>query len=144
MTGSQSPTPGGSAGPLRSWRNWLPVYLAALAAVAVGVALRAALTPAIGGTALPFITLFPTVFIVATVGGLGPTLLATAVGTIAALYFFIYPIGSLALIDPIAQLGVLLFGVSGVAAGLLGESRLRAGRRARAALEVAKEEMARA
>jgi two-component system cell cycle sensor histidine kinase/response regulator CckA len=143
MTGLRRPLPGGFPGPLRSWRNRLPLHLVALAAVAGAVALRAALTPAIG-TALPFITLFPAVFIVATVGGLGPTLLATLVGVIMALYLFIDPVGSLALQDPIAQLGVLLFSASGVAAGCLGESRLRANRQARAAVAVANEEMARA
>jgi two-component system, cell cycle sensor histidine kinase and response regulator CckA len=114
-----------------------------MVAVAVAVAVRAVLTPELG-TALPFITLFPAIFIVATVGGMGPTLLATVLGTTAALYLFIDPIESLALKDPIAQLGVGLFGLSGVASGWLGESRLRANRRARAALEAAEEEKARA
>ena len=142
MTGLRS-SGGSSADPLSSWRRRLPAYLVALAAVAVAVAVRAALTPLIG-VALPFITLFPTIFVVASIGGLGPTVLATVVGTITALYLFIEPIGSLALADPIAQLGAALFGVTGIATGWLGESRLLASRKARAALEVAEREKARA
>jgi PAS domain S-box-containing protein len=143
MTGLLYPKTGGSPGPLRSWRRLLPAYLVAVAAVAVAVAVRAALMPALG-TTLPFITLFPTIFVVAFVGGLGPTLLATVLGTLAALYLFIEPLQSLALTDPIARLGVLLFGASGLATAWLGESRLRATRKARAALGVAEREMARA
>lgn len=143
MTGLLHSSTGGSPGPLRSWRKRLPAYAVAVVAVAVAVGVRAALTPALG-TALPFITLFPAVFIVATVGGFAPTLLATILSTITALYLFIDPMGSLILKDPIAQLGVLLFSLSGLAAGWLGESRLKASRRARAALEEANRERARA
>ena len=143
MTGLFHPPTSASSGSLRPWRRWLPVYLLAVAAVAVAVAIRAVLTPALG-TALPFITLFPAIFIIATVGGLRPTLLATVLGVLSALYLFIDPVGSLALNDPISRLGVLLFSTSGVAAGLLGESRLRAGRRARAAVDVAEQERVRA
>jgi PAS domain S-box-containing protein len=53
-------------------------------------------------------------------------------------------VGSLALKDPIAQLGATLFVVSGVMAGWLGESRLRATRKAQAAREAAEREAARA
>jgi PAS domain S-box-containing protein len=101
------------------------------------------LSPTIG-VALPFITLFPAIFIVAYFAGFGPTLLATLVGTLGALYLFIEPLRSLALNDPIAQLGVALFGLTGVATGWIGESRLRASRGARAVLEVAERETARA
>ena len=143
MTGSRHPTPGGPPDRLRSWRRRLPAYVAAIVAVAVAVAARAVLTPALG-TALPFITLFPALFIVASIGGLAPTLLATFLGTIAALYFFIDPVHSLALAEPVAHLGVALFALSGLASGWLGESRLEANRRARTALESAEREKARA
>jgi two-component system, cell cycle sensor histidine kinase and response regulator CckA len=118
-------------------------YGAAVVAVALALALRSALTPTLG-SALPFITLFPAIFLAAYLGGLGPTLLATLLGAATALYLFIEPRSSLALTDPVAQLGVALFGLSGVAAGWLGEARLRAHRSTIDALATAEREAARA
>ena len=75
---------------------------------------------------------------------MGPTLVATLLGTIAALYFFMEPIGSLVLKDPIAQLG------AGVVWPLRGGKWMDGGvpsssvRKARAALDSAEEEKARA
>jgi two-component system cell cycle sensor histidine kinase/response regulator CckA len=131
------------ARPLSSWRDRLPPYVLAVAAVALAVALRSALNPLIG-TALPFITLFPAVFLVAYVGGLGPTLLATLLGTPAALYLFIEPQHSFSLAHPVAQLGAALFAFSGLTVGALGEARLSAYRRTKAAVSIAEREAARA
>jgi two-component system cell cycle sensor histidine kinase/response regulator CckA len=117
-------------------------YIWAIIATGLGIALRVLLMPALGRT-LPFITLFPAIFIVAYVGGLGPTVLATFLGALAALYLVIEP-HSLSLADPVAQLGTTLFAVSGIATGLLGEARLRAHRRASVAALNAETETARA
>lgn len=127
----------------RTWIQRLTPYLWAVLATAFAVTLRASLTSAIG-PALPFITLFPAIFVTAYLGGLGPTLVATFLGIIAALYWFIEPLHAFSLADPVAQLGVGLFGASGVAVGWLGEARLRAHRSARWAAEVAQREAARA
>ena len=125
------------------WFKRLRPYLWAAIATAVAVALRAALTPVIG-SALPFITLFPAIFVTAYIGGFGPTLLVGACGILASLYWFIEPVGSFSLANPVAQLGVALFGLSGIAIGGLGEARVRAQRNARESLLAAEREAARA
>jgi len=87
-------------------------------------ALRISLSPILGQE-FPFITLFPAVFFAAWAGGLGPALLATGTGAIIALHFF-FPT-AVSVSDPVsaAQLGAALFVLTGIAAGVLGESRLR-------------------
>ncbi|HJR16000.1 MAG TPA: PAS domain S-box protein, partial [Gemmatimonadales bacterium] len=102
----------------------MSAYVIALGAIVVMAGLRILLTPVLGD-ALPFITLFPAVFLAAWAGGLGPALLAAATGTMAALYLF-FPAAFSLHLDPVAQLGAALFVLTGIAAGLLGESRLRA------------------
>jgi two-component system, cell cycle sensor histidine kinase and response regulator CckA len=95
------------------------------------------LTPTLGSE-LPFITLFPAVFFVAWAGGFGPALVATVTGVTAALYLFFPPALSISLSDPVGQLGSALFVLTGTAAALLGESRLRAQARARIAADLAR------
>ena len=112
-------------------------YVLALAATLFMVAVRWLLTPILGPE-LPFITLFPTVFFVAWVGGFGPALVATATGATAGLYLFFPHSLLVSLSDPVAQLGAALFILTGVAAGFLGESRIQAEARAKAAAETAK------
>jgi two-component system, cell cycle sensor histidine kinase and response regulator CckA len=138
-----SPSQTAAAGQQSSRTATLASYLWALTAVALGVWLRWMLASTLG-TTLPFITLFPAIFISAYVGGLGPTLLATFLSILAALYLFIEPLGSLSLSDPVAQLGALLFGASGVGIGWLGEARLTAHRQAEIAARSAAIEAARA
>jgi two-component system cell cycle sensor histidine kinase/response regulator CckA len=118
-------------------------YLWAVAAVSIGVVLRMLLAPVLG-TSLPFITLFPAVFVAGFLGGLGPTLVATLLGIVLAVLLFIEPRFGLTLMDPVAQIGGALFVVSGVLTGLLGEGRLRAVRRAMGAAQIAVDEAARA
>ena len=111
-------------------------YVLALAATLLMVMVRWLLTPILG-LELPFVTLFPTVFLVAWLGGLGPALVATATGVTAALYLFFPHSLLVSLSEPVAQLGAGLFILTGVAAGFLGESRIRAQGRAGAAAETA-------
>src|SRR4051812_29022878 len=118
-TGSPSDLPQGPT----SLEERLRPYAWAIIATLAGVALREVLNPVLG-TALPFITVFPAVFIAAYFGGLGPTLLATVLSVIAAAYLFIEPRFALVLSDPVAQLGITLFLLSGLLVGWIGESRL--------------------
>src|SRR3954464_5205127 len=122
-TSSPSDLPQGTS----SLEERLRPYAWAILATLAAVALREALNPVLG-TNLPFITVFPAVFIAAYFGGLGPTLLATALSVLAALYLFIEPRFALVLTDPVAQLGTALFVLSGIMVGWIGESRLRAHR----------------
>ncbi|HEX3274685.1 MAG TPA: PAS domain S-box protein [Gemmatimonadales bacterium] len=126
----------------RFGRRALP-YGLAIGVVCVGALLRLLLTPVIGAE-LPFITLFPAVFVAAFYLGFGPTLLATGVSVLIALRFFIDPPDTLSLSTPVAQLGALLFIGTGLSAGWLGEGRVRARATALRALAQAREEADRA
>ena len=123
--------------PADSLLNRFSPYLLGLAAVALMAGARMALTPLLGHE-LPFITLFPALFFAAWVGGLGPALAATAASVGLALYLFLPPAMSFTSAGMVAPLGAALFILTGVAAGWLGESRLRAQRRAETAAQEAK------
>jgi two-component system, cell cycle sensor histidine kinase and response regulator CckA len=118
-------------------------YLLAGAAVSAGVLLRLLLARVLG-TELPYITLFPVVFVVAYFLGFGPTVLATALGIAAAVELIMEPHRGLAVPEPITRLGALLFGLTGIGIGWLGGERLRARAAAVSALEHAAAEATRA
>ena len=118
-------------------------YAWAVLAVAMGLGVRQAFSPILP-FCLPFITLFPAVFIAAYVGGLGPALLATLLSILGAVYFFLEPRFAFSLSGATTQIGVTLFALSGVMTGWLGESRLRAHRRVITSILRAESEAARA
>ena len=120
-----------------SQQNRIKSYLLAVAITLLMVGARMLLAP-IMGLQLPFITLFPAIFVAAWIGGLGPGLLATALGVVSATYLFMAPAFSLALADPVAQLGIGLFVLTGIFAAMFGESRLRILARAESAAEEAR------
>jgi len=78
------------------------------------------------GEQFPFVTFLIAVLFAAWLGGLGPALLGTALGTLLALYLFIPPTFQLSLHGTTGTVSVLLFITTGLIAGLLGESRIRA------------------
>ena len=129
--------------PLNRFARALLPYLAAVTAVSIGIVVRVFLASYLGAQ-LPYITLYPAVFVVAYFLGLGPTLMATGVGILAALDLFIGPHLALGLEGAVAWIGSLLFGLTGVGVGKLGELRLTAERRAAEAIESARTESARA
>ncbi|HEY9013487.1 MAG TPA: response regulator [Gemmatimonadales bacterium] len=106
-------------------RKGIAPYLLAGAAVLVMAGVRWALAPLLG-EALPFITIIIAVLFTAWFGGFGPALFATVFGAVVALFLFIPPLYSLHLAGVMGTLGMLLFLLTGVTAGLLGESRLQA------------------
>jgi PAS domain S-box-containing protein len=71
------------------WRP-LPQYLATACLTAVAVGLRVLMEPLWGSAAFS-VTLFPAIMLSAWLGGLGPGLLATAMATVAASYFWVEP-----------------------------------------------------
>ena len=118
-------------------------YLVAIVAVTIALVLRLGLTPVVGPR-FPFITLFPALFFSAWYGGFRPTVLATALGSLAASYVFIpppYQWGGGTVTD---RVGLLLFAAIGVFVGWMGEARLRAGREARTNAMLAEQEALRA
>ena len=118
-------------------------YVVAVGAVGIAVLIRLLLQRQLG-TELPFVALFPVVFLVAFFFGLGPSVVATVVSLVGALELFMGPGGTLAGGGAVPQVGSLLFGLTGLGIGWLGESRLRARRVTQAALDKARVEAERA
>src|SRR3712207_2225979 len=88
----------------REQRTWAPPmkhtpllrYAIATLAVVLVIALKVLLNPYITEQS-PFLLLAAAVMVGAWFGGLGPGLLATALGVLAADYFFLEPVGSFSL-----------------------------------------------
>ncbi len=94
-------------------RSRLFGYLLAVVVVALATLLRSLLTGVIG-SGLTYLTLYPAVMLVATLGGFWPGLLATALAALAANYFFIPPIGKLQIASIADAIGLGVFIVMGV------------------------------
>jgi PAS domain S-box-containing protein len=95
------------------------------------VATLAALSQwALLGSRTPFILLLPTIMAVAWYGGLGPGLLATAVGTLEAAYLFFEPHFSLRVNDVTEMFALAIFAFLGTTISMLC-ARLRQSERAR-------------
>jgi len=77
-------------------------YVVAVVSVAAGWIAREALTPAIGPTASPYITFFPAVAWAAWYGGLGPAVVSVALAALTANWFFVPPLHSLRIGEPVA------------------------------------------
>ncbi|HYD64350.1 ATP-binding protein [Azospirillum sp.] len=87
-------------------------YVLAIALAALGVVARVALDPILTG--VQFITLVPVVIVVALVGGLGPGLLAVALGTIGAWFAIFAPTYSFAIHSGADAASLLFFAGVGV------------------------------
>jgi two-component system, cell cycle sensor histidine kinase and response regulator CckA len=125
-------------------------YLLATASIVAMTMIRWLLAPVLGDQ-LPYTPLLLAVLVAAWAGGLGPAVFATAISAALGLFLFIPPFLSFQLQGNGGGLRVLFFCLTGVIAGLFGESRLRAQGRAEAAAaeahetaELAREGMARA
>ena len=112
-------------------RRGVTPYLITGAAVLLMTVVRWLLDPILAQQ-LPFITFIVAALFAAWLGGLGPALFATVAGGALALFLFIPPAYSLHSIGTMGTVGMLLFVLTGLTAGLLGESRLRAQARAEA------------
>lgn len=121
----------------RRWLSVLMRYGVAVVAIILATLLRKLLDPALGD-ASPFSAYFLALMVTAWYGGLRPTLLAVALGALAADYFFITPRGSIFFSDWVPydrehQVAVVLYGLTGVVMGGLFESLHRSRRRIEAA-----------
>src|SRR5919107_4236745 len=109
-------------------------YGIAVLAVALVLLLRLLLAPLITPES-PFLLLAGAVVVAAWFGGLGPGLLATALGMLVADYFFLPPHGSFTGLD-VAFLPLVLFGIQGVVISSLTEAlRVARSRAEQGALE---------
>jgi PAS domain S-box-containing protein len=111
-------------------------YAMAIAAVAGATAIRAAMSPIVGPTALPFMTYFPAVIFAAWRGGLGPGIVATAAADLAAWVLFIERTGSLEAKSPGEVVGLVLFAAIGVCYSALNARLMRSQRELERALGV--------
>ena len=86
--------------PQRKWtKRPCTLYAVALVTVVLATLLRMAAAPLLKNRA-PFSTYFVALMITGWYGGLGPTLLATLLGTVAAVHFFVEPHGAIYLYGP--------------------------------------------
>jgi PAS domain-containing protein len=105
-------------------------YGVATLAIALVVLLKQLLDPLIAQQS-PFLLLSAAVLVGAWFGGLGPGLLATALGAVAADYLFLPPVGSFTPLN-VAFLPLLLFLLQGALISVLVEALRSARRRAEA------------
>ncbi len=110
-------------------RSKLPGYGCAIVSVALATWLRWLLFPVLE-IQVPFITYFLAVMVTAWYGGLRPALLAVLLGAVAANYYLIRPINSLAIADTAAVLAEVIFVFVGSAIAFLSEAMHRARLRA--------------
>jgi PAS domain S-box-containing protein len=110
-------------------------YGVAILAVALVIALKLLVDPLIAEQS-PFLLLAAAVVVGAWFGGLGPGLLATALGALAADYFFLPPVGSFTPLG-VAFLPLFLFGLQGVLISVLVEALRSARQRAEASAQEA-------
>ena len=105
-------------------------YTAAILATVAAILFRGLLQPALGSTS-PYVTLFAAIAFAVWFCGLGPAILSTLLGLLAAIYFFIPPLGSFAIADNqnLARIAAFLF--SAFVILVMGE----ANRRSRAKLD---------
>lgn len=95
-------------------------YLSAVAAVAAALLLRYLLNPVLGQQG-PYLILTLPIVVAAVYGGLGPALLATALGTSAGTYLFIERGAGMAeVLQPENVTRILLFVAIGLAIGIMG------------------------
>ena len=103
------------------WLNtWPRRYGFAMLAVAAAALLQNGLEVALGFTQ-PFILFYPTIMLIALLGGLAPSLCATLFSAGIAEYFFMEPLNSFAVRNSRDVLGLVLFVVIGVAISGMGE-----------------------
>jgi PAS domain S-box-containing protein len=95
--------------PLLTGPGWVLRYGLAVGAVAVAMGLRQALTAWVGPGLPPYITFYPTVMVVALLGGFGPGLLATALTGLVVSFWLLPPVGHFAIASPLDRLGLVIF-----------------------------------
>lgn len=102
-------------------------YASAIAGVLAATGLRVWFDPWLGDDRFVFATYFAATLVVAWYGGLGPALLAVALGSLAAKYYFVPPRGSFELVADTGFLfGFALYVIVAVVGAVLSGSHRRA------------------
>jgi PAS domain S-box-containing protein len=101
-------------------------YGVAVIAAAVATLLRLALTPLIGATTVPFITFFPAVLVGAWFGGFRAGVFSLLLSALAADYFFVEPLHTLRIPNPVDEVALVIFVVVGLGIAFLSHAQRRA------------------
>ena len=109
-------------------RSWVSRYSFTALVVTLATLLRFGLVPLIH-LEVPFIVYFPAILLCAWFGGLGPGLLSTALGGLAALYFFLPPQFSVTISEPTGLAQVIIFSLAGALISVMAENLHQARRR---------------
>jgi PAS domain S-box-containing protein len=108
----------------QAWqRSWLLTYGAAIAAVAAMTLIRAALTPVMGSTAMPFTLYFCAVAFAAWFGGFRPAALAIILSLVSGAWFFAAPTRSFLVSGHDDQVAMLMIVLVGFGIALLSRSQ---------------------
>jgi PAS domain S-box-containing protein len=118
------------AGSVNASRETAPVarfrgYLIALVAVSAAFALKATIARSVPA---PYVLFYPAVFVAAGFGGIGPGVLATLASALLADYFFLDPVGRLAISRTADLLGLALFTAMGLSIAIGAEAYRRKSR----------------
>jgi len=105
-------------------RAYAATYGAVLASVALSTLARASLTP-LFGRRLAFITYFPALVFSAWMGGWGGGLVALALSTFAAAFFFLSPTQEFSVAGRADQVSLLVFVIVGLSVSALSSSQRR-------------------
>ncbi|HEX9981785.1 MAG TPA: ATP-binding protein [Thermoanaerobaculia bacterium] len=120
-------------------RSLLTRYAFAVAATALALVIRIAVEPLVGEGQVPYFTFFAILVAVGWYAGLGPALLAAALGGVSAVYFILPPHFSLVIYDRHVAAGLVIYALTALGSALLGNgmrhAQLRAERQARLAIE---------
>ncbi len=111
------------------WSRWL-AYLLSIASTAAALQARLALGDTASGKHPALTLLLVSVILCAWLGGLGPGLVATVLGTLAGDYFLLAPIYSLAIADYASAIALVSFSLAGVLVSVVSEILHRGRRRA--------------
>lgn len=106
-------------------------YCLAVISTIVATLIRMALDPILGDQH-PYVTFMFAIIFTAWYGGVGPSLVTIVLGFLAALFFFVYPRGSVEVNGLDTQIGLGLYVTVGVSSVLFSESMRNANRRANA------------
>lgn len=109
-------------------QSWPRRYGLALICVTAAGLVRYGLDVTHGFTQ-PFILFYPTIVLIALLGGWGPGLFATSLSAVIAFFFFMEPPNTLAARSPRDLVALLLFGLVGIAISGMGNLFLRRSKR---------------
>ncbi len=118
----------------RDLNDYVRRYGGAVAITIAALLLRLLLSPVLRENS-PFLLFWPAIVVSALVGGVGPGLVATLLGTLFSVFYLLPPLGSFGLVGRQDQIGIVLFVSESVLMVLLTNALCEARRRAEVGIE---------